>query len=333
MDTLDIDPEIDAFSKKAAKYRKALALAPNARIMEVAPILGIIEKLAEQAGEPLNLCDAMAGSGYLSKYLAKFFPGVIAAEACEQMISQNSNNGIRYVRIRDAKDLPQVLAQFETSIAVSLASFHHLLISGPGGIVDRQKSIAKQANLVKESFQNASRLRHFLIVDVPVEPLNVGSDESWPWKSGIAAAWRRILGKEPESAGTSFEDFRNMAGNLANDCPARPDRWFREVVDPHSITGHHDCFLGKEFVNQLIEAGLEVRARTVQTPWLFASEDAFKEFLWHKFAFREDDKSFGISEALKSAREYLGVRSSKANQTVLGWQLAFVIVTRKPENK
>ena len=110
------DLELLRFTKKASSYRKALSNAPNSRILEIAPIISIIEgyiKSNELEKQNLVIVDLMSGSGYLTNYLKKSgFKKIHAIEACNEMsASSNYYNGVQLHPISNIKETNKILKE------------------------------------------------------------------------------------------------------------------------------------------------------------------------------------------------------------------------------
>lgn len=329
---MEVDPEITIFARKAARYLAALRAVPSARVLEVVPLLATVEELGTRLDPPVYVADAMAGSGYLARYLCKLGHRVIAYEGCKEMMAGEGQAPYRFVRIERAEDLPQMLREQGVQIAVTLASFHHLVWTDEGGAVSPGRSVERQTDLVAASFDKAPELAYFVIADVTATELVSPVVAAWPWANGKSAAWRGIAEDaapgEVLANSDGADGYASTLERLYGPSSAHPARWFREVVHPHSITGHHDCFLGESFVSRLAERGFRVQARIFSSPWSFPDMQALHRFLWDKFAFAEGDAFFGMDDAARIAEQLLGLRLLPSGAVLLGWSLGHVIVSR-----
>jgi hypothetical protein len=258
----------------------------------------------------------MAGTGYLTKQLVDNFENVVAIEACEAMRSATETPAIQ--PIRDADDIPSMLRNLSVRHAVSLASFHHLIKP------TSQASVNWQARIIRDSFAEAPSLKSFLVVDVeaPTGLLGPSDLSTWPWEAPTEYEPYKAFQLNRGDA----SEYVQLLNQQYSGLPSRSAAWFREVVDPHSVVGHQDAFLGQAFANHVEGvSSLKLSAQSFPTPWFFGSECELDEFVWNKFAFRTGVDTEMIK---RKTRDYLGVQVDHAN-VALGWRLGFWLITRQ----
>lgn len=306
-----MDSEVKKFERKAIRYATALSAVPSARNAEVLPISAI---LAATACASDSICDVMSGTGYLTSFLRRQFQDVVSVEACSAM---DAYSDIKAIPVSDAAQIPSVLRDLQPVHCVSLASFHHLLAERPA------QAVQLQLDLVTESFNAVAGLKSFLVVDVEDSFRPLEHNDQLPWSDkGVPA--EHFFGVE---LGAKVSEYSLEVQERFLVKEPDPCRWFRDVVDPNSLVGHTDCFLNSSLLDGLGSIDeIDFACTKIPTPWVFPDMERLRAFIWDKFVFQSDYIS--VDEVVAAAHKHLGIKVLKNGSVALGWQLAFILVTR-----
>ncbi len=77
-----------------------------------------------------------------------------------------NNKNVHLHPIPIISDIKNLLNEINPDIIVSLASFHHLIISDESGKVDQDKSIYFQKEIIDICIENSRNCKLFLIIDL-----------------------------------------------------------------------------------------------------------------------------------------------------------------------
>lgn len=311
------EQELRLFARKASAYRSAINRVPAARAIERDVTAAMLSVVARQLGAAV-IGDFMAGDGYLTEAIRSRGFGVQAYENCAEMSAGSAR--LAGTPIRTADTLLDLAASCgaECDVAVSLAGFHHVVRFCEGRsppLVDAQRSRERQVETIG-AILHGGRCRELLIADVAVDLSRFSGEQA-----------TRLLADDDRFGELLFGE---LSGNpiLGFTRWPSPARWFREVVDVLSPTGHHDCFLDADLVSLLVEAGYRVEVIPLHTPWLFRDDSELRHFVADKFFLHADSGSrLRSGEWLPKLDEILG-RRPFGSGVALGWGLAYMRVRR-----
>lgn len=335
---IDMD-ELSRFKEKAASYRKALEEEPNARLLELYPIIWYLERYRTGLGkrkESIKIVDLMAGSGFLSENLYKLgYTNIDAVEFCTEM-SKDASAYFDKARLRNITSfdhLEGVLDGIKPDVIISLASFHHLLVYDNTDTVDKLRSINLQTDVVDMCMRSLPEEGILMIADLIDEGVAETSLEPFkaPMSSiandlkqlGVDGQIVELLSKNSSLHGASSNLHRTLgvSGN------GKSLRWFREIVDKKTAVGHKDIAISQDFLQKV--ANYRPIITKYVCPWIFASRTKLLKFVYKKFGFGIDHAS-GIpvlseSEVEMLVDEKLGIRNV-LNHSTLGWSLGIVLL-------
>ncbi len=329
--------EIERFALKAADYKRALEECPCARLLELYPILWHLDHYTEARGRArshLRIVDLMSGSGFLADKLVRIgYSNVDAIEFCKEMTQDSSAFAkVRLHQLSTFDHLEGLLEAIKPDIIISLASFHHLLEYNTLGEIDKTRSVGLQKKVVEICMRSLKDDGMLLVEDLIEE--DVAESTIDPFKGAMRRCARQLhqLGLEPQFVEIISEpgSIRGVSSGLHKQCGGSyngaPLKWFRDVVDAHTLAGHKDIAIS----NQLITELAEHRPYVVKfgCPWVFSDLETLKRFLFLKFGFAVSSTKAGALDpdaVLKKARDVLGVRSLNKTQ-VLGWNLGIVVL-------
>lgn len=338
--------EIERFKKKAEHYKKALNLCPDARILEIFNIISIIDgyiKDNELDKSTLCIVDLMSGDGYLTKYLYKMgFRNIHAFEACNEMSFNSENYNVPEVRLHpipDILEIEKILCNLNPKIIISLASFHHLIITDnqPSNSINTIESLNLQQKvidlsmryldedglfLIADIYNNASSTDEF-ITDIPFW----STDESYKLlDKAIHDNDIELIKKSTNQANlssiiddklTNFSYKRNPSIN-----------WFRQVVKKETTIGHDDFAISKDLI-EYIKSKHTYKYNTFACPWIFDNQELLKNFILNKFGFVLDNGSkISDEDVLKKANEINGITSIKDGKALFGWNLSVLLLSK-----
>ncbi len=311
--------EIQQFSKRAKSYREALNLAPDARYLERDLISIFLHKIAKPQKNDI-VGDFMAGDGYVAAKLAEDFK-VIAFENCAEMKNNSFNyENIKVYTTKDLKSLAEKCAKL-VNYVISLAGFHHIVHTKENSIVDLSTSRQRQIEIINVLFSKNSKVRGMLLGDVAVGYNKIFCNGEFK------------LVTLPEnmrfnSGSTLIDQQRGLEYMFNNKLP-NPAQWFREYVNHLNPYGHHDCFIGPDFVQKLRDYGYHCSQCFVLVPWIFQNKRILKEFVQRKFFLFVKSKKKWIDFELieKDIRKILQINKFK-NGYALGWALNFLWITK-----
>lgn len=100
--------ELEKFEKKSIGYKKALNVAPYARIHEILAIIGVIDGFIKKRNllkSEITIVDLMSGSGYLSKFLSHNGYKKIYAIEASNFMSCDSVDGYKNISLVSIPDI------------------------------------------------------------------------------------------------------------------------------------------------------------------------------------------------------------------------------------
>ncbi len=332
--------EVTRFARRAADYKKALQLAPEARALELAAVVNVVLGLCDKnkwRPSDVRVVDLMAGSGVLTRALLQSgFTHVIPIEACCEMRPDDSKD-LGYMNGNAFAELRLTLAQLKPDIIVSLAGFHHLLEYN-GTVVDRGASLASQLEMIEACVAGSNPGGYLVIVDISevANPLSTTISPVDAWSGGGLREVRLLAEEESKTLmkSRSLEDFsrqiESIFGHVDRDCPVH---WFRKVVDAKTKLGHKDFAISEALLRTLaLYYSGSVRASSFCCPWLFESGSSATQFILHKFGFLVDrDEELDIPALGKDMMTYLGVEDSASSRVALKWALCGIVIRHEPE--
>lgn len=327
--------EITRFSRRAADYKKALQLAPDARTLEIGAVVNLVAGLCDRGGwdrQSVRIVDLMAGSGVLTRALhACGFRHVVPIEACGEMRPDDSGE-LGYLNGQAFQHLKATLAHEEPDIIVSLAGFHHLL-QYAGTTPDKAASIAYQLDVADTCVSALSPGGYLLVVDITevtnLASLNVSPITAWSncfqWESAVLGGGERDRLSKAKSIAQFSKQVEEIFGHVDRD---RPVQWFRRVVDSSTTLGHKDCAISEPLVRILALLYREgIQASALSCPWIFASSSAAEEFVLHKFGFFVGRETELDREYIRrQMADYLGYVHDSASRVALDWALCAIVV-------
>jgi hypothetical protein len=334
--------EVATFARRAAEYKLAMELAPEARQLELAAVVAIVAGLVQQRGwhrEQVQIVDLMAGNGELTRALhAAGFMRVVPLEACNEMHPLDSAQ-LGYMNGGAFLNLTGTLSQLRPQVIVSLAAFHHL-IECIGGEPDRAASIAQQCAVIDDCINALVERGVLLIVDIcecsSLAPMRIDPVNAW------SATGMRLLSQlSPAEAATltssdsvvAYSDAIERAfGRVDKTCPVG---WFRQVVQRESVIGHRDAAVSDPLLRVLkLRFGNRLRATLFACPWVFASLATARTFVLHKFGFLVNNVSAPDQTAIDNGlRKYLRAIPDTQGRVALHWGLAAITIEREVKPK
>lgn len=334
--------ELQRFAKKAAAYRQALESAPNVRVLEIAPIMAILEGFVrsnELEKQKLTIVDLMSGSGYLSNFLKQAgYNNIHAIEACNEM----SSNSEIYKRvtlhsISSINDVNKILKDIQPDIIVSLASFHHLIVRNADSLINYEKSINLQNQLISICVKHLGKEGIMLIADIFDDSLLSLVDTFPDNKYWSKRDFKKIIDRSfihPDiktkiSSSTSIDKYSSLLNgfipNLLNQ--QNPTiNWFRNVVNKRSTIGHDDIAISQSLVEK-ISTKYNITADIYYCPWVFENEKQFESFLWYKFDFVNNEKTLITIDEMKTlAKNEAGINQYQDKEIYFGWALSILTI-------
>ncbi len=333
--------EIERFARKAAGYKKALELAPNARGIELGAVVAMVLGACKKKGwrpEQTRVVDLMAGTGVLSVALkAAGFEKTKAIEACAEMLPDGSS-GVEFVDGRSFANIRGALEELRPQVIVSLAGFHHL-IERTGMRVDRLRSVATQAMLAGACVDALVPGGLVLVVDIAEDDdfgqLGIHSLNDW---DGYAFKSLKCGGNELRDdliATTTIVEYeaalKARFGELSLDGTLK---WFREFVDPETTVGHDDVAISVPLLQLLRwRYGDALRVARFRCPWVFETETQATQFVLQKFGFYVDRRAVEVKadSVVEGMKRYLAFRGSDEKPCALAWSLGAWMV-KAPES-
>lgn len=336
-----MEKEIDRFRKKAACYRQALKKEPHARLLELYPIIGYLEKYTKSTGKrkkSIRIVDLMAGSGFLSDNLYKLgYTNIHAIEFCKEMCQDSptfySKAQLHYITSFDY--LEGLLEEIKPDVIISLASFHHLIVYDENGNVDRMKSINFQVNIIDKCMRTLSDYGIFLIVDLI--DTNVLNPSRYPIKfsmKSVACSLHKLglnnkLVNVISNCSTLHAVSSKLQGEFGNSINGRTLRWFRNVVDKMTSVGHKDIAISQDLIQQVINYHPIVIKYVC--PWVFNNINRLLDFVYKKFGFsitNSASSNINYDTLQKLIKKELGIKES-SDYTLLGWSLGIVLLSMR----
>lgn len=330
MEERHVDGEIARFARRAADYKKALQLAPDARTLEIGAVVNLVAGLCDRGGwdrRSVRIVDLMAGSGVLTRALrACGFGHVVPIEACGEMRPDDSSE-LGYLNGQAFQHLKATLAHEEPDIIVSLAGFHHLL-QYAGTTPDKAASIAYQLDVTDTCVSALSPGGYLLIVDITevtnLPGLNVSPIKAWAncfqWECRVLRDDEQQKLAGSKSMAQFSKRVEDIFGHVRRDWPVQ---WFRRVVDTSTTLGHNDCAISEPLLRILaLQYPENLQASSLACPWLFASSKAAEDFVLHKFGFFVERETALDQEKIRAEMaNHLGVESKDSGRVALDWAL------------
>lgn len=339
------DLEIIRFSKKAASYRKALESAPNSRILEIAPILSVLEgyiKDNEIEKSKLKIVDLMSGNGFLSHQLKKAgFINLHAIEACNEMSSNSDDyNGILLHPISKIKEINRILKDIQPNVVVSLASFHHLIVRDQENIINTNMSLKLQSDVISICIKHLEKNGILILVDIFDDSLVYDADyypdnRLWSKKSLTKTINRSFIHKDikfliNESKGldTYSDTLKNTMPNFENTLNPTIN-WFRNVVNKKTTLGHDDMAISLNLI-EFLNTKYKITIDTFYCPWVFDNLSQLENFIWYKFGFVNNETDLtSVNEIIDLAKNEVGINQYQDKEFYFGWSLCMLTVQDK----
>ena len=165
--------ELEKFRKKASAYRKALAQQPQARSLELVPLVWFLNRYCRAVGKrkrSIKIVDLMSGTGYLSECLLDLgYTNLHAVEACSEMCDDVRifEDRVRLHKFTSIGQIEGILAEIRPDVIISVASFHHLIeYDQTGAIIQKGESIRLQSNVVSSCMRVLADDGLMLILDL-----------------------------------------------------------------------------------------------------------------------------------------------------------------------
>lgn len=329
--------ELERFAKKAKYYRQALETNPSARLLEIYPILWYLERHRNSLGKRrknLRIVDLMSGSGFLSENLFKLgYTDLHAVEFCKEMYQDAS--AYRKVRLHTLSSfdhLEGVLGELRPDVIISLASFHHLIVYGHEGQVDKQASTELQSHVVDICMRALPDQGVLMIADLienevketPLEPFkspmkNISASLGHLGIDGSIVDILKLANSLHSASSILHREFGTKSINVGLD-------WFRTTVDKKTSVGHKDIALSKDFVEKV--SNYRPIVTKYVCPWIFKNDNDLAEFVFNKFGFALDERKKGglTKDDVKTlVIDKLGIRKNHG-VSALNWNLGVVLL-------
>jgi hypothetical protein len=347
MESADLK-ELSKFMQKADDYKSALQLAPDARILEVSAIIGVLDGFIKDfslSKSEVKIVELMSGSGYLTKYLAKCgYKNIHALEASNSM-SSNINLDHKYITehsIKDIFSIEPILMDIKPDIIISLAGFHHLMKYDDKNNIIINESIQKQKKAIDICMKYLNPNGLFILEDIynialhdkiSIEPIywNTNSIKKILPKYLISTnLYKKLL--KTKKINNFFSLVRDNFAPPLQKQTNPTNRWFNEVVDCYSTIGHKDVPISELLLNSL-EKEYDMKFITFDCPWLFNNLEECKNYIisfWFKEHKDNDEK---LSKILDKAKKINGIHTLNNNHIAFGWSLSLVTIQHKERNK
>lgn len=333
--------ELEKFEKKSIGYKKALNVAPYARIHEILAIIGVIDGFIKKRNllkSEITIVDLMSGSGYLSKFLShNGYKKIYAIEASNFMScdSVDGYKNISLVSIPDINSIPDTIKKINPDIIVSLASFHHMIVY-EGDAPNLNESIKKQEKIIDSCMHEMNKNSILIIVDIYNDDIfNIKLDEPNYWSTNT---FRKIVkpfkeyGFVKDIVSTkSIKEFSDKLKKIMPNNANNPSHdWFHKVVDIKSTIGHKDVPISKELLES-IQKKYELHSVLINTPWVFRNENEMSECIsWFWFSEHINNDS-AIEDVIDKLKNINGVKEVPVNEysklVFVGWKLLLSTVT------
>lgn len=341
--------ELERFALKADSYKRALNRFPDARILEVYPIIDVINSHCRwhsiRDAKNLKIVDLMAGSGFLTRLLQKAgFRNIHSIELCPEM-AQNSRvwdlQGVTFVPVTSLEDLSLQLNKINPDIIISLASFHHLIVYNDENELNLERSIDQQIHVINMAMQSLRPKGLLMIADL-AEPDAISTEITYKGINTLSKTscdMKKIGLQEwlcPRVR--DYDSYRDFSNFLKEKIPPPSTytslQWFRNVIDSQTSIGHKDIALHNRLLERLRTGKYYYSFSHYYCPWLFYNQFDAKEFLYNKFGFAANEENMLLSDdqVFDLAERRLGIINSN-NLVFLNWDLALLSVHKVKPGK
>lgn len=327
--------EVSRFTQKAEHYRKALLQVKSSRVLEIYPILSIIEGYIYENGldkESVKIVDLMAGNGYLSSFLSNDgFKNVYSIEACNEMSFDSeflNNSNSKLYSIPDIQNISDLLNDIEPQIIVCLASFHHLIKYKPDGSIHKEDSLSLQKKIIRKCLDSLNSNGLLIIADI--HDLQSNKKElkkvNYWYPDGLRSNVIPKLNKSDYLKDLIKTNDLNHFNSLVQKLLLKTTdkslstKWFREIVDSNTLIGHKDVAIDSQSLSEFSKIQ-DFCCEIVSCPWIFDSETQLLEFVKLKFGFLVDAGKIKV-DIKDELDKNLGIYNIKNGLTSLGWELA-----------
>ena len=334
-----MNAQLEKFRLKASHYKEAIELAPNSRCLEILPIVMVLEQYANKLGihkSELLVVDIMAGNGYLTKKLYEAgFTNIVAIEACNQMSFGSSIfEEIQLYPIPSIDVVPAILKSLNPHAVVSLASFHHLIVEEPDGVIEPMKSKKLQYDFICECYESVPNYLLMVIADLSEHDVN-----GLPFKETIEAKNTNMkllkkwlpdldLGKELSCINTLSDYVRVVENKTYSKKDSKfAVEWFRNIVNNKTTIGHLDMAISQELIDRL-SSKFRVTYNLFPCPWIFESLEQLKQYIYKKFAFSLEPNQISPDEVLEIAKQQSAVFKQRDTFS-FDWSLGLITIEKK----
>lgn len=335
--------EIERFSRKAKEYKEALLLAPDSRILEIIPIIAILDGIVKKIGIPkkeLKIVDLMAGNGYLSSLLYdNGFYNITSIEACNQMsFDAEIFKKITLYPIPDITVAPHIIRSINPNVIISVASFHHLIEYSNEGNISVNKSIKFQEEVICNCMEAMNDLGIMIIADLSdisgnikvkkIDDLDIWGESTITDMTIYDSDISRWLTKSDDKKGMEwYKNAVNRNYYVDDNCNFSL-KWFRDIVNTNTKIGHDDIALSNTLIESVSKSH-EVFYEKYACPWVFDSLELLKKFIFKKFGFNVNEQNAISMEDCFSFAQQLGGINEQRDTATFGWDLGLVVIKKK----